>query len=410
MRSLTRVSVLAAAMAFASPAVAQESAAEPAEADADTPFGWLLSSSAPKTTSDSGWSFKPRGRVQLDAGWVDTPEGIAEIGLDGEVRRAFAGFDVSSPGGFSLRAEVDLASDRIEFTEIYLAYQASDALTLTVGQHKPFWGLEEMTSDLFPSFTERAAINTSFGYERRLGASAVFVSGPVLVQGGVFTDHIQDLDDAGDALSFDGRVVLMPKLAGGRLHLGGSVHRRDYDEVDSVRYRTRPLIHTTDIRFIDTGAIATESETGYGLEAAFIKGPFHAAAEAHWQQVGRPAAADPTFFGYYFEAGMFLTKGDTRGYDEGEFARVKPAKPVGKGGIGAVQVVARYDYVDLIDAGIVGGTQRGYELALSWTPTAYTRFIANYGHMAYDRAARPAAGGDRSYGADAFGVRAQFDF
>jgi phosphate-selective porin OprO/OprP len=107
---------------------------------------------------------------------------------------------------------------------------------------------------------------------------------------------------------------------------------------------------------------------------------------------------------------MFLTKGDTRGYEEGEFARVKPAKPVGKGGIGAVQVIARYDYVDLIDAGIVGGTQRGYELALSWTPTAYTRFIANYGHMEYDRAATPAAGGDRSYGADAFGVRAQFDF
>lgn len=413
MRSFARLAFLCAAVAVASPVTAQDTADEPAaaaEEDGAAPFGWVFSSSAPKLATESGWSIKPRGRLQLDAGWVDTPAGIAEIGLDAEVRRAFAGFDVESPGGFSFRAEVDLASDRIEFTEIYLAYQASDALTFTLGQHKPFWGLEELTSDLFPSFTERAAINTSFGYERRLGASAAFVSGPVLVQGGVFTDHIQDLDDEGDALSYNGRVVFMPKLAGGQLHLGASAHYRDYDEPDSVRYRTRPLIHTTDIRFIDTGAIPADSETGYGLEAAFIKGPFHAAAEAHWQEVGRPAATDPTFFGYYVEAGMFLTPGDTRGYDEGEFARVKPARPVGKGGIGAIQVIARYDYLDLNDSGIVGGKQRGYELALSWTPTAYTRFIANYGRMQYRDAAIPAAGGDRSYGVDAFGVRAQFDF
>jgi phosphate-selective porin OprO/OprP len=45
-----------------------------------------------------------------------------------------------------------------------------------------------------------------------------------------------------------------------------------------------------------------------------------------------------------------------------------------------------------------------------WTPTDYTRFLLNYGRMQYSGASVPAAGGDRSYAVDAFGLRAQFDF
>jgi phosphate-selective porin OprO/OprP len=178
-----------------------------------------------------------------------------------------------------------------------------------------------------------------------------------------------------------------------------------------VRYRQRPFVHFTDQRFIDTGSLGADSETGYGLEAAAINGPFHVAGEAFWQHLDRPGAlTDPTFFGGYAEAGVFLTKGDTRGYKGGTFERVKPANPVGEGGFGAVQFNLRYDYLDLTDAGIVGGTQNGYAASLIWTPTDYTRFMLNYGRMAYDDAIYPAAGGDRSYTVDVVGVRAQVDF
>ena len=412
MRSFARISILAVAAASASAAAAQDGAGGSDAAD-EQPRS-ILHDGAPELAADSGWSIKPRGRLQLDAGTVSSPEGIDDdrLGYHDEVRRAYIGVDGKIPGGFGYRAEVDIAEGRAEITDLYLTYRAAEALTFTVGQHKPFWGLEEMTSDLFPSFTERAAINTAFGYERRVGASAEFASGAVLVQGGVFTDHVQELGDSeDDPISFDARAVFMPKVGGGQLHLGGSVHVRDFDDsADSARYRVRPFVHTSDIRFIDTGAIPATGETGYGLEAAYIEGPFHAAAEAHWQAVDRVDGPDPTFFGYSIEAGMFLTGGDTRGYKKGQFDRVKPANPVGRGGIGAIQLNARYDYLDLNDAGIAGGKQKGYEFSLIWTPTAYTRFIANYGRMQYSDAAIPAAGGDRSYGVDAFAVRAQFDF
>lgn len=403
MRSFAKTGILAVTAAFASSAAAQ---------DGGQPRS-IVHDDAPEFAADSGWSIKPRGRLQLDATTIGVPNGIAaDERSASEVRRAYIGLDGEIPGGFGYRAEIDLATGAAEITDLFLTYQAVNALTFTAGQHKPFWGIEEMTSDLFPSFTERAAINTAFGYERRLGASVEFASGAVLLQGGVFTDYVQELDESeDDPISFDARAVFMPKVGGGQLHLGGSVHIRDFDDsADSARYRVRPFVHTADIRFIDTGAIPATGETGYGLEAAYIKGPFHAAAEGHWQAVDRVGGPDPTFFGYSVEAGMFLTKGDTRGYKKGQFDRVKPSSPIGRGGIGAVQVNARYDYLDLNDAGIVGGRQQGYELSLIWTPTAYTRFVANYGRMQYGDAAVPAAGGDRSYGVDAFGVRAQFDF
>ena len=411
MRSFAKVGILSLAAACA-PAVAAQDRPGPEIAD-ERPRS-IVQDGVPEFATDSGWSIKPRGRIQLDAATVSSPEGIDDdrLGYHDEVRRAYIGVEGKIPGGFAYRAEFDLAEGGADIVDLYLSYQATKALAFTVGQQKPFWGLEEMTSDLFPSFTERAAINTAFGYERRLGASAEYASGPVLLQGGVFTDYVQELDDSeDDPISFDGRAVFMPKVGGGQLHLAGSVHVREFDDsADSARYRVRPFVHTSDIRFIDTGAIPATGETGYNLEAAYLRGPFHAAAEAHWQAVDRVGGPDPTFFGYYVEAGMFLTRGDTRGYKKGQFDRVKPASPVGRGGIGAVQVNARYDYLDLNDAGIVGGTQDGYELSLSWMPTAYTRFIANYGHLQYSDAALPAAGGDRSYGVDTFGVRTQFDF
>jgi phosphate-selective porin OprO/OprP len=410
MRSFVRVSVLVIAAAFASAAPAQEEGLA-REAAGDRSRS-ILHNGAPELASDSGWSIKPRGRLQFDATTIDAPNGIADEGSASEVRRAYIGVEGKIPGGFGYRAEIDVAPDAAEIIDLYLTYAATEALTFTVGQHKPFWGLEEMTSDLFPSFTERAAINTAFGFERRLGASVEFVSGAVLLQGGVFTDNVQELHESeDDPISFDARAVFMPEVGGGQLHLGGSVHVREFDDsADSARYRVRPIAHTADVSFIDTGAIPATGEIGYGLEAAFVRGPFHAAAEGHWQAVDRVGGPDPTFFGYAIEAGMFLTKGDTRGYKKGQFDRVKPSSPVGRGGIGAVQVNARYDYLDLSDAGIVGGRQKGYELSLIWTPAAYTRVIANYGRLNYSDAAVPAAGGDRSYGVDAFGIRTQFDF
>lgn len=377
----------------------------------------------PKLATKDGWSFKPRGRLQVDAGSVNAPAmptaaAQRELGFAARIRRAYLGFDGTMPGGFGYRVEIDVANNPIALTDLYLTYKPRPDVTLVLGQQKPFWGMEEMESDLFTSFLERAPYTAAFGFERRVGLSAIYQGHNLLVQGGVFVDDAANLgaNDFDNSYSLDGRVVFMPKLGangkGGQLHLGGSFHYRalkDQVTAELPRYRSRPGLRTTDLRFVDTGNIsAATSERGIGVEALYANGRFHAVGEAYWQKLARTGFADPTFSGGYAEIGYLLTD-DVTAYRGGVIDRIRPKHPVGQGGLGAVQVNLRYDWLDLVDAGIVGGRQQTAGVSLTWMPTDYVRFLADYGHL-WIRQSPILGNGRPDYGADAFGVRAQFDF
>ncbi len=367
---------------------------------------------APESEGDGGWTFKPRGRILFDAANVSAPNAINDkgLGFSNELRRARLGVEGNIPGGFGYKFEVDFAEANTELTDALLTYKDKD-LTITVGQHNNFQSLEELSSSNDTSFIERAAFTDAFGFERRAGLSAQYKIGSALLQGGVFTDNITDLrNDENSAVGVDGRIVFMPKLGNAQLHLGASYHWRDLgDAITAVQYRQRPLVHTTDTRFIDTGSLSRATkETGYGLEAAVISGRFHAAGEAYWQKVARTGLANPGFFGGSFEAGVFLTD-DTRVYKDGVFKAAKVTNPVNKGGLGAVQLNLRYDRLDLNDGIVVGGIQNGYMASIIWTPIDYVRFMINYGKLDYTDA-RVLAGTDRDYTVDAIGARAQISF
>lgn len=404
----------AAASAQATAASAQAAAARPA--NPDIKVAWK---GAPEISAPGGWSFKPRGRVQIDSSHVSAPSAIsnASLGHTTELRRAYLGMQGTMPGGFGYRVEADFAPSTIELTDMYLTYDAKlagGAFNVTVGHQNNFQSLEELTSDLDTSFIERAAFTDAFGFERRVGLSIGYAKGAIAVNAGVFTDNVRDLDNSGNnGIGADGRLVWMPKFGSTQVHLGGSLHWRDRNALSSgtIVYRQRPLTHGSDIYFVRTPGMAAARETGYGLEAAVISGPFHAAGEVFWQKVGLPGAADPRFFGGYAEVGYFLTSGDSRTYKKGVFGAIKPARSLADGGPGAIQIALRYDRLDLNDAGIVGGTQDGYFASLIWTPVEHLRFMLNYGHLKYGNVPLElAVGADRSYGVDTVAARAQIDF
>ena len=366
----------------------------------------------PEFKSASGWSFKPRGRIQIDAGYLAAPasrfSGQADgRGFTSRVRRAYIGAQGTIPGGFTYRAEAEFAGNAVSWTDLYLAYD-SGPFTFTVGQHHPFTSMEQIQSDLFLSFNERAAFIGAFNLERRVGVSAGFKGKAVMANIGVFTDDLSSLtNDGNKSVSYDGRIVWMPKFGSTQIHLGGSAHYRDLGNFQATlgsRYRQRPYIATTDIRYVDTGILTVDHETHYGAEFALNRKRLHLAGEAAWLKADRPGDADPTFFGGYAEAGIFLTD-DTRSYRSGAFDRVTPTRPLGEGGFGALELNVRYDHLDLTDAGIGGGTQNGFGAALVWIPVSYVRFLLNYMHLIYDiPSAQP------KFNADVVGMRAQVDF
>jgi len=363
---------------------------------------------------EAGWSFKPRGRLMYDLGYVGGPNGYSNpgLGFSNEVRRARLGVEGTVPGNFGYKLELDFAPGEVEFTDAFLSHTRGP-WEFIVGQHNNFQSLEELTSSLHSSFIERAAFTDAFGFERRVGVSAQYAKGKFIAQAGLFSDNISDLNSVGDdnnSWSMDGRLVFAPMMGANQLHFAVSAHQRELNDAgSSVRYRQRPLVHTTDVRFADTGTISgVDSETGLGLEAAGIFGPFYAAGEAYWQKVRRNGD-DPTFFGSYVDVGYFFT-GETRGYKGGKFDRVKVKKGFDKDGFGSLGVNLRWDYLDLEDKGFLGGTQNAFQASLNWKPTDFLLFGLNAAHILYDDAAIAETDGDRDYSVNVAGMRAQVDF
>jgi phosphate-selective porin OprO/OprP len=367
-------------------------------------------------------SFKVKGRIQADAGYVGAPKSLDDRGLGfvNEIRRIRLGGEGSFSKHFSYKLELELSDNAVDLVDTFLTFKDGD-WQLQLGNQNAFQSLDELTGDTAGSVMERAAFTDAFNFERRLGLGAQYSHGPVIAQLGVFTDDPTSLANSSDGVnggdennsySVDGRFVYAPKLGDVQVHLGASAHWRRLGRLvdSSTRYRQRPYMHATNTRLIGTPAMNVEEETTYGAELAAISGPWHGAAEYYTLRADRLDASSVTFHGAYAEVGYFFTKGDSRPYKGGIFNTEAPVRPLGEnGGIGSVQLNLRYDWLDLNDRDIRGGTQNSYIAALIWTPVEHLRFNVNYALLQYTGATATASG-DTDYNANVIATRFEFDF
>ena len=427
---------------------------------------------------ESGWSFKPRGRIQYDVGYVENPNdaiNTRNLGFNTRVRRIRLGAEGTMPGDFGYKFEMDFANSQVGFGDAIITYAPKGKpWSLAIGNHETFESLEQMTSSRFLSFLERAQMNDAFGHSRRIGVSFGLADSANVARlnAGIFAAHSIDSSFDNDGWIAAARGTYSPQAMGGMLHLGANFQHREFQSNNGGtaststgapstnqlgRYRARPFLQTTDVRFVDTGAFAAKSDQIYGLELGGIFKSLHLVGEAQWTKVngysrgdiqtGLDAfstantalvpGSDPSFFSWYAEAGYYLT-GETRGYKNGMWDRTKVLKPFSKGGWGALQVNARYDYLDLASNALKqgftnnfttgastasnnltrGGVQTGYLASLIWIPEDYVRFILQYARANVEGG--PSAGlvrplstsplDDRNYSVDTVALRAQVDF
>ncbi|MEO8175023.1 MAG: porin [Sphingomicrobium sp.] len=389
---------------------------------------------------EAGWSFKPKGLLQYDAGYVGFPNGeerrgtilgglnYQNLGWNTRPRRLTIGAEGTIPGGFRYSAEFNFVQNAIDFEDVFLAYDFKKApITVQVGYFYPFSSLETMTSSKYTSFMERAGITDAFGHNRRIGAALIAndkVSDKWLVQAGLFSEEMNNGDFSRTGWDFAARGVFSPTVGTTRLHLGANFeHRTNKREAMGRNYQARPTTQLTDQRFISTGSLAAKGDDIVGIEAAAIVKRVHFAAEAQkvWVRnalnaseiaainadlgsndvaTGSPLNGNPSFWGGYAEVGFFLT-GETRSYKGGSFGRIKVLKPFNDGGWGAFQVNGRIDYLTLSDRVdgsssavtapfyVNGGKQIAYQASLIWNPTDYVRFMAQYAHVNVTGGPRP---------------------
>lgn len=244
--------------------------------------------------------------------------------------------------------------------------------------------LQDQISDNNTQFTERASID-AFTAGRHIGAMASLNRQHWSVAAGLFgesaktarsSDQAQDDEGWGTA----GRLTWMPINSKGSLvHIGMAADYRSTRGAE-VRFKQQPETHVAGVNFVDTGKFDdVDNYLTLGAELALVQGPFSAQAEYVRSKLKRNNASDPSFDGWYAQAGWILT-GESRPYTfkGAKFKAIKPNKAVGKGGIGAWEVALRYSTIDLNDSGISGGEMDNLTLGLNWFPSSGLRVSANY--------------------------------
>ncbi|MCY7339369.1 MAG: OprO/OprP family phosphate-selective porin [Sphingomonas bacterium] len=366
---------------------------------------------------DAGWSFKPRGRIQYDVGYVSNPNDMIvtrNLGFNTRARRIRLGAEGTIPGGLGYKFEMDYANGAVGFGDVVLTYTPKNTpFNLTIGNQETLNGLEQISSSRFSSFVERAAFDDAFINTRRIGLNVGYANkaGNLRLNAGLFAAHSIDSQLDNDGWIGATRAVYSPLMGSNQMHFGINYQHRKFQSNNGAtvaassgqpsinqlaRYRARPFTQLTDQRFVDTGNFAARSDDIIGLEAAGIFKSLHIAAEGQYLKANGydkfdkitvdpgdptdvldffPAASqyvangNPSFWGGYVEAGYFLT-GETRGYKAGAWDRTKVLKPFSKGGSGAFQIIGRVDYLDLDSSKLRGGCTNNFVTGAACTTAA----------------------------------------
>lgn len=354
-------------------------------ASADDAWTFKWSNGFKLDSPDGDFKLKFGGRVQADYTFVsadDSLEGDTE-GDGFEFRRARLFFEGTVYDRVEFKAQYDFAGGEAAAKDLYVGI-VNDWGTVRFGHFKEYFSLEELTSSKYLAFLERAMPVEAFAPSRNSGVGVHGHRGDRLNWG---LGYFYDADDFGESVDEDntnvtGRVAFRPVFDDGgerMLHVGLSATRKDTGS--TFRFRARPEAHLSG-RFIDTGNFTAERATILGFELAGATGPFWFAGEYISADIDAPGAGDPSFGGYYVQAGYFLT-GEHRKYkpSEGVFDRQKPKSVFGKnGGKGAWEIAVRYSSLDLTDKGIAGGEQDDLTLGLNWYLNPATRMMINWVH------------------------------
>lgn len=335
-----------------------------------TAFTVLLAGSL-EAAADDYPTVELGGRAQFDYAFHD--DDVRELGDGGELRRGrlFAAGELAED--WSYKVQFDFAGGDATPKDIVVHYSGLPAGTVTIGNFKHPFSLENLTSSKYVTFVERSLpTNLASGYG--LGVGYQHTGERHTFTASAYGRPV-DEDGIDEGLGTGARLAYTPvRTETGLLHLGvAGAWEEAPDATDTLRLRARPESHVTDVRLVDTGTMTgVEDLTRAGLEAAWVQGPFSVQAEAIRVDVNRRHDPDYTADGWYV-FGSWLVTGESRPYKEGEFGRLRP-----RGDGGAWEVALRLSSLDFDDAGVAGGTEDNLTLGVNYYVTSHFRFMGNY--------------------------------
>lgn len=424
-------------------------------------------------SKDGNFEMALNGRMQVDAQMNvqdanttlgGSPNSTSQLADGSNIRRARLGAEGSFFKDYEYKFEYDFSRGNgtvaAGITDAYFNWKGYSNLGVKIGSFKEPFSLEEATSNRWITFIERNMAVNSFSdnpnaYKTGLGltwaeprwqAAGAIMTEPVgggwaystskatstggsAGQGNGNNNRNNGSGDMGWEVT--GRVTGLPWFADKTkfLHIGASGSERwmpnNLGGGDNRMQYTAALNSNVDrSNVLATGTIPLGSTlTRFGGESAFVYGPFSAQTEYLQTDISNSSSATgaayvdgATLKGYYGYVSYFLT-GESRAYKAktGAWDRLKPSRNFDmKGGLGAWEVAAGYDYLNLNSKGINGGEASTAKFGVNWYPNSHFKVMANYVHVldVQQSAALGAARGASWDGGnlDMFEMRGQVDF
>lgn len=228
---------------------------------------------------------------------------------------------------------------------------------ITIGQFKPYRGMEELTSSNELTLAERPVTSASGIYNGRQFLMGVGYKGIVADQLGYGVDVMQlgAANTTSEGMSYGGRAYWFPMSADGRaLHVALSYH---VDSEDSGSASASPGFtyggrRGASLSFGNAGAgtgdgFAAQNTAAIELAGAFgpvtLQGEY---AQATLEDITSGGTTEDSDVNAYYVQGSWFVTGEKKPYkkDRGAFGTPKPT-----GSYGAWELVVRYEFMENAD-------------------------------------------------------------
>ena len=331
-------------------------------------------------SGDGNFTVHIRGRMFFDMDWADSDP--PNLPGDEEVTENHVGFSAARLGAAGtfyknglFKIEFGFESGEASFKDVYLGLDNVGGGTILFGHYKRPFGLNELTSSRFITFTSRAPSSDAFAPGRDSGImwGRNFMEGDRIyfAVGTFFNTDSQGFASGQGGWGFTLRIAGLAIENADRdmiLSLGFSFSWQNLRQTGGVSYFV-----SAGSSFADAllgGFIAAEDELRYAFEVAFRMKSIHAQAEFFWATPSVVGGGDdPTLSGFYAQVGWFIT-GESRTFKKKGmvWSRTSPKANfwTGDGGRGAMEVAIRWDSTDFNDSGFDGGELDQLSVSFNW--------------------------------------------
>jgi phosphate-selective porin OprO and OprP len=386
-------------------------------------------------SKDGNFDMKLTGRLQVDSQINLDQQGVAGAApgqttnnlADGvNIRRARLGVEGTYYKEYGYKFEYDFARGNGlsgGITDAFLSWKGIDNLTVTLGQWKEYFSMEEATSNRFLTFIERnMAVNafTDNNNPYKVGLGLQYWQPRWMASGGFQTESVGNGSPTFDSSSSNtnwnvnrnngagdigwgptGRVTALPwfeeKNKFWHVGVSGSQRYPDNNFLSNgntatngggMRFASALGANVDRTLVLDTGFLTSSARTAhaitrFGGETALVYGPFSAQGEYIQADISGKGYGYERLDGAYGYVTYFLT-GESRTYkpETATWDRIKPNQNFSsRGGIGAWEFALGYDTLNLDNKIIQGGRASSGKIGLNWYPNSRVRLMANFVHF-----------------------------